>query len=118
MVEEGRIRVEIDPALCGCLNEDVGHLCGVTEPQIKSCVLVCLLLCSYLYLSLTGCWQDPLVSRVFVGLEVCPPQIYFTKHQGTLVATPLHRVITPFLDQFVSLTRAPVEPASERFNRP
>ena len=38
MVVEGRIRVERDPALCGRLNEEVGHLGGVTEPQDKSCV--------------------------------------------------------------------------------
>ena len=40
MVEEGRIRVEIDPALCGCLNEDVRTLTGVPEPrELNSCVL-------------------------------------------------------------------------------
>jgi hypothetical protein len=42
VVGEGRIRVERDPALCGRLNEEVGHLCGVTKPRDKSyifCVL-------------------------------------------------------------------------------
>lgn len=38
MVGKGRIRVERDPALCGRLNEEVGHLGGVTEPRDKSCV--------------------------------------------------------------------------------
>jgi hypothetical protein len=38
VVGEGRIRVERDQALCGCLNEEVGHHCGVTEPRDKSCV--------------------------------------------------------------------------------
>jgi hypothetical protein len=31
VVGKGRIRVERDPALCGRLNEEVGHLGGVTE---------------------------------------------------------------------------------------
>jgi hypothetical protein len=39
VVGEGRIRVEEYPALCERLNEEVGHLGGVTEPQLKSCVL-------------------------------------------------------------------------------
>ena len=38
VVGEGRIRVERDPALCGRLNDEVGHLGGVTEPWDKSCV--------------------------------------------------------------------------------
>jgi hypothetical protein len=33
VVGKGRIRVERDPALCGRLNEEVGHLGGVTEPR-------------------------------------------------------------------------------------
>jgi hypothetical protein len=40
VVGKGRIRVERDSALCGCLNEEVGHLGGVTEPRDKSCVSV------------------------------------------------------------------------------
>jgi hypothetical protein len=35
---QGRIRVERDSALCGRLNEEVGHLSGVTETLDKSCV--------------------------------------------------------------------------------
>jgi hypothetical protein len=50
VVSTGRIRVERDQALCGRLNEEVGHLCGVTEPRDKpcvSCVLAhCVCLCS------------------------------------------------------------------------
>jgi hypothetical protein len=38
VVGKGRIRVERGPALCGCLNEEVGHLGGVTKPRDKSCV--------------------------------------------------------------------------------
>jgi hypothetical protein len=49
VVGKGRIRIERDPALCGRLNEEVGHLGGVTEPRDKcvSYVLVhCVCLCS------------------------------------------------------------------------
>jgi hypothetical protein len=45
VVSKGRIRVERDPALCGCLNEEVGHLGGVTEPRDKSCVSCVFLHC-------------------------------------------------------------------------
>jgi hypothetical protein len=38
VVGKGRIRVERDLALCGRLNEEVGHLGGVSEPRDKSCV--------------------------------------------------------------------------------
>ena len=47
MVGKGRIRVERDPALCGRLNEEVGHLGGVTEPRDKSCVSCVLVHCAY-----------------------------------------------------------------------
>jgi hypothetical protein len=50
VVGKGRIRVERDSALCGRLNEEIGHLGGVTEPQDKSCVPCvlshCVCLCS------------------------------------------------------------------------
>lgn len=45
VVGKGRIRVERDPALCGRLNEEVGHLGGVTEPRDKSCVSCVLVHC-------------------------------------------------------------------------
>jgi hypothetical protein len=38
VVGEGRIRVERDMVLCGCLGEEVRHLGGVTESRDKSCV--------------------------------------------------------------------------------
>jgi hypothetical protein len=38
VVGKGRIGVKRDPNLCRCLNEEVGHLSGVTEPRDKSCV--------------------------------------------------------------------------------
>jgi hypothetical protein len=42
--------VERDPTLCGRLNEEVGHLGGVTESRDKSCVSCvlahCVCLCS------------------------------------------------------------------------
>jgi hypothetical protein len=38
VVGEESIRVGKDLALYGCLNEEVGHLGSVTEPQDKSCV--------------------------------------------------------------------------------
>jgi hypothetical protein len=47
VVNEGRIRVERDPALCGRLYEEVGHLGGVTEPRDKSCVSCVLVYCAY-----------------------------------------------------------------------
>ena len=47
MVGEGRIRVQRDLALCGRLNEEVGHLGGVTEPRDKSCVSCVLVHCVF-----------------------------------------------------------------------
>jgi hypothetical protein len=47
VVCKGRIRVERDSALCGRLNEEVGHLGGVTEPRDKSCVSCILVHCAY-----------------------------------------------------------------------
>jgi hypothetical protein len=67
VVGKGRIRVERDLALCGRLNEEVGHLGGVTERRDKSCVSCvlahCVCLCSlfshhsvkYLFISF-GVW--------------------------------------------------------------
>jgi hypothetical protein len=51
VVDEGRIRVERDSALCGCLNEEVWHLGGVTEPRDKSCVSCVLDYCDCSYSS-------------------------------------------------------------------
>jgi hypothetical protein len=49
VVGKGRIRVERDPALCVRLNEEVGHLGGVTEPRDKSCVSCVLAHCVCLF---------------------------------------------------------------------
>jgi hypothetical protein len=58
VVGKGRIRVERDLALCGCLNEEVEHLGGVTEPQDKSCVS-CVLFIVFVHVlrSLTILWK-------------------------------------------------------------
>jgi hypothetical protein len=58
VVGKGRIRVERDPALCGCLNEEVGHLGNVTEPRINLVSLVFLLIVFVCVLrSLTIPWK-------------------------------------------------------------
>jgi hypothetical protein len=60
-VIEGRIRVERDLNLCGCLNEEVGHLGSVTEPRDKSCVSCVLDYC------------DCLVLHTYITLwKICP----------------------------------------------
>jgi hypothetical protein len=53
VVGKGRIRVERDPALCGRLNEEVGHLGGVTEPRDKSCVSCILAHCVFVFFVLS-----------------------------------------------------------------
>ena len=59
VVGKGMIRVERDPALCGRLNEEVGHLGGVTEPRDKSCVSCVLAYCVFVCVlrSLTITWK-------------------------------------------------------------
>jgi hypothetical protein len=39
--------VERDPSLCELLNEDVDNLCGWLNFGNKSCVSLCLLLCTF-----------------------------------------------------------------------
>jgi hypothetical protein len=56
VVSKGRIRVERDPALYGRLNEEVGHLGGVTEPRDKSCVSCVLAHCVEDCLYFCGVW--------------------------------------------------------------
>jgi hypothetical protein len=74
VVGKGRIRVERDPALCGCLNEE-GHLGGVAKPRDKSCVLVhCVCLCSSFS---DPFMEDLFVSFWYVDFEKCPSQIYY-----------------------------------------
>jgi hypothetical protein len=48
VVGKGTIRIERDPAFCGRLNEEVGHLGGVIEPRDKSCVSCVLAHCACL----------------------------------------------------------------------
>jgi hypothetical protein len=57
VVGEGRIRVESDQALCGHLNEEVGHRGGVTEPRYKSCVSCVLVFCDYSFSSHITLWK-------------------------------------------------------------
>jgi hypothetical protein len=77
VVGKGRIRVEKDPTLCGHLNEEVGHLCGVTEPRDKyfvSCVLAhCVCSCSsFSYHSV----EEMFISFWCVDFEKCSSLIY------------------------------------------
>ena len=53
VVGKGRTRVERDSALCGRLNEEVGHLGGVTEPRDKSCVSCVLAHCVFVFFVLS-----------------------------------------------------------------
>jgi hypothetical protein len=67
VVGKGRIRVERDPALCGRLNEEVGHLGGVTKPRDKSCVSYVLAhLCLFVFFVLS-----PLRGRFVYIFLVC-----------------------------------------------
>jgi hypothetical protein len=84
VVGEGRIRVERDPTLCGCLNEEIGHPCDVTKPRDKSCVssvlahFVCL--CS----SFSHHFMEELfISFWCVDFEKCPSQIYYFEPCGS-----------------------------------
>jgi hypothetical protein len=84
VVGKGRIRVERDPALCGRLNEEVGHLGSVTEPRDKSrvsCVLAhCVCLCSsFSHHSVEGLF----ISFWCVDFEKCPSQIYYFEPCGS-----------------------------------
>ena len=63
MVDKGRIRVERDPALCGRLNEEVGHHGGVTEPLDKSCVFCVLVHC----VCLCSSFSHPSVKDLFIS---------------------------------------------------
>jgi hypothetical protein len=84
MVGKGRIRVERDPALCGRLNEEVGHLGGVTEPRDKSCVSCVLAHC----VCLCSSFSHHSVENLFiyfwcVDFEKCPSQIYYFEPCGS-----------------------------------
>jgi hypothetical protein len=84
VVGEGRIRVEKDLALCGWLNEEVGNLCGVTEPRDKSCVSCVLAhcVCSYsLFSHHSG--EELFISFWYVDFEKSPSQIYYFEPCGS-----------------------------------
>jgi hypothetical protein len=84
VVGKGRIRVERDPALCGRLNEEVGHLGGVTEPWDKSCVSCVLVHCSYSCSSFSyPSVEDLFISFWCVDFEKCPSQIYYFEPYGS-----------------------------------
>jgi hypothetical protein len=73
VVDKWRIRVERDLTICGCLNEEVGHLGGVTEPWDKSCVYCVLahyvcLCSSFSHHSV----EDLFISFWCVDFEKCP----------------------------------------------
>ena len=83
VVGKGRIRVERDPALCGRLNEEVGHLGGVTEPRDKSCVSCVLVHCAYSCSSFSHhSVKDLFISFWCVDFEKCPSQIYYFEPCG------------------------------------
>jgi hypothetical protein len=85
VVSKGRIRVERDSALCGRLNEEVGHLGGVTEPRDKSCVSCVLGHCAYSCSSFSHHFvKDLFISFWCVDFEKCPSQIYYFEPCGTL----------------------------------
>jgi hypothetical protein len=84
MFGKGRIRVERDPALCGRLNEEVGHLGGVTEPRDKSCVPCVLAHCACLCSSFSHhSVKDLFISFWCVDFEKCPSQIYYLEPCGS-----------------------------------
>jgi hypothetical protein len=84
VVGKGRIRVERDPALCGCLNEEVGHLGGVTETWDKSCVSCVLVHCAYSCSSFSHhSVKDLFISFWSVDFEKCYSQIYYFEPYGS-----------------------------------
>jgi hypothetical protein len=84
VVGKGRIRVERDPALCGRLNEEVGHLGGVTEPRDKSCVSCGLVHCAYTCSSFSHpSLEDLFISFCCVDFEKCPSQICYFEPCGS-----------------------------------
>jgi hypothetical protein len=67
VVGKGRIRVERDPALCGRLNEEVGHLGGVTKTRDKSCVSCVLAHC----VCSCSSFSHHSVEDLFISFLVC-----------------------------------------------
>jgi hypothetical protein len=83
VVGKGRIRVERDPALCGRLNEEVGHLGGVTEPRDKSCVPCVLAHCVFVFFVLSPFRERFVYIFWCVDFEKCPSQIYYFEPCGS-----------------------------------
>jgi hypothetical protein len=78
VVSEGRIRVERDTTLYGRLNEEVGHLGGVTKPHDKSCVSYVLDYCDCYCSSYSHYFvEDFLIIFWCVGFAKFSFQIYF-----------------------------------------
>jgi hypothetical protein len=85
VVGKGRSRVERDLALCGRLNEEVGHLGGVTEPQDKSCVPCVLAHCVCLCSSFSHhSMEDLFISFWCVDFEKCSSHIYYFEPCGSI----------------------------------
>jgi hypothetical protein len=101
VVGKGRIRVERDPALCGRLNEEVGHLGGVTEPRDKSCVSCVLAHCVCLCSSFSHhSVEDLFISFWCVDFEKCPSQIYYFEPCGSFRTSHFQSYLGEFRDQF------------------
>jgi hypothetical protein len=90
VVGKGRIRVERDPALCGRLNEEVGHLGGVTEPRDISCV------CFASAGSLLAEFFCPVIA------EHVPPIFCFPTADGRLSVTVFASDSVPSVSSFVA----------------
>jgi hypothetical protein len=72
VVGKGRIRVERDLTLSGRLNEEVGHLGGVTEPRDKSCVSCVLAHCVFVFFVLSPFRGRFVYIFWCVDFEKCP----------------------------------------------
>jgi hypothetical protein len=85
VVDKGRVRVERDLTLCERLNEEVGHLAGVTEPPLDkycvSCVLAhCVCLCSSFSHHVV---EDLFIPFWCVDFKKCLSQIYYFELCGS-----------------------------------
>jgi hypothetical protein len=84
VVGKGRIRVERDLTLYGRLNEEVGHIGGVTEPRDKSCVSCVLACCVCSYSSFSHySVEEMFIYYWHVDFEKGPCQIYYLEPCGS-----------------------------------
>jgi hypothetical protein len=73
VVDEGMMRLERDSALCGRLNQEVAHLCGMIELRYKSCVSYVLAHCVCWFSSFSHRSVEKLfISFYYVDFEKCP----------------------------------------------